>query len=132
MNEILSLVQLTLDTLLSPSSIHSFWGRRGDDQGDEYVIYGWESDPPEVSADADVYCRIAQISVQYYIKYGKARTISGRKTATERMDGILAAMRSAGFGCPLGWAEIGDVDDVGFATFRADFEIPHMTEPKNV
>ena len=42
------------------------------------------------------------------------------------MDSIREAMREAGFGCSNGWMEIGDVDDVGFATFRSEYDIPRL------
>lgn len=129
MNEILDLVQITLDNLLSSLSIRSYWGRRAeidtDENSDEYIIYEWESDPVEVAADAEIFYRIANISLQYYVKYAKARTYAGRKVTSDRMDSIMNAMRAAGFGCPDGWFEIGDVDEAGCATFRAEFEIPH-------
>ena len=131
MNEILDLVQQTLDSTLSASQIHSHWGRRGDDKGDEYIIYSWESDIPEVSADGTIYYRTAEISLQYYVKYVKARTYAGRLNTANNMDMILKAMRSAGFGCTGGWSEIGDVDDIGFSTFRAVFEIAHIVEDDN-
>lgn len=129
MNDILDLVQTTLDTLLSAAGVYTFWGRRAEiakaDQAAEYVIYSIDADSAEVSADGDLYFRTASVSLQYYIRYAAARTAAGRKTATERMKSILKAMRAAGFGCPAGWSEIGDVDGVGYATFRSSYEIPH-------
>lgn len=131
--DILNLVQTTLDTLLisQSESVYSFWGRRAEisnEQETEYVIYSFEDDSAEVSADAKLYYRTALITVQYYIKYSVARTYVGRQTAADRMDSIREALRSAGFGCTGGWNEIGDVDDVGYATFRATFSIPHLME----
>lgn len=133
MKDILNLVQTTLDTLLisQSESVYSFWGRRAEisnEQETEYVIYSFEDDSAEVSADAKLYYRTALIAVQYYIKYSVARTYAGRQTAADRMDSIREALRSAGFGCTGGWNEIGDVDDVGYATFRATFSIPHLME----
>ena len=132
MKDILNLVQTTLDTLLvtETSAVYSFWGRRAevdaDPQAQEYIIYTFSADNAEVSADGGLMVRTATVALQYYVKYGLARTYAGRQTATERMDAIMEAMRSAGFGCPSGWSEIGDVDDVGFATFRSYYEIPHF------
>lgn len=131
MDEILDLVQQTLDETLSSSQIHVHWGRRGDDTGDEYVIYSWESDEPEVSADGKIYYRTAEISLQYYVKYTKARTYTGRKNTAKCLSAMMAAMRAAGFGCTGGWAEIGDVDDIGYSTFRSTYEIPHLVEVEN-
>ena len=133
MNDILDLVQMTLDTLLvtETGAIHSFWGRRAEitnDQATEYVIYTIDGDPADVSADGDVMYRMMSVSLQYYIKYSIARTYTGRKTAADRMDSIREAMRAAGFGCSGGWAEIGDVDDVGFATFRSTYDIPRLMD----
>ena len=134
MQDILNLVQQTLDALLvtENSAVFSFWGRRAevdaDPQSQEYVIYTFSSDNAEVSADGDLMIRTATVALQYYVKYSVARTYAGRQTATERMDSIMEAMRSAGFGCSAGWSEIGDVDDVGFATFRSYYEIPHFMD----
>lgn len=132
MNEILDLVQLTLDTLLADSGIYSFWGRRTDIDANpnatEYIIYSIDNDQADVSADGDVMYRMMSISLQYYVKYVVARTYAGRKATTDRMDAIREAMRNAGFGCDNGWMEIGDVDDVGFATFRSEYSIPRLME----
>ena len=134
MQDILNLVQQTLDALLvtETSAVYSFWGRRAevdaDPQTQEYVIYSFSSDNAVVSADGDLMVRTATVALQYYVKYSVARTYTGRQTATERMDSIMGAMRSAGFGCSAGWSEIGDVDDVGFATFRSYYEIPHFMD----
>lgn len=135
MNEILDLVQLTLDTLLAESGVYSFWGRRADVDANpnatEYIIYSIDSDQADVSADGDVMYRTMSVSLQYYVKYAIARTYSGRKATTDRMDAIREAMREAGFGCTGGWTEIGDVDDVGFATFRSEYEIPRLMDVTN-
>lgn len=126
--DVLDLVQSTLDSILSESGVRSYWGRRADDgqaNPSEYVIYDVDRDEAEVSADGDLYYRTISVSLQYYVKYSGARTYTGRRTTNDRMETMREAMRSAGFGCPSGWYEIGDVDDIGFATFRADFELPH-------
>ena len=128
MNDVLDLVQTTLDTLLVSNGVYSFWGKRAEiknDQTAEYVIYSIDDDSAEVSADGDLYFRTASVSLQYYVRYSIARTVQGRRNATARMKSILKAMRAAGFGCPFGWSEIGDVDSVGYATFRSSYEIPH-------
>lgn len=134
MKAILDLVQTTLDTLLvtNTEQIYSFWGRRSeidaDDKAVEYVIYEWNNDDADVSADGKLYYRRSNVSLQYYVKFGIARTYQGRQNAMDRMDAIMKAMREAGFGCPGGWIEIGDVDDVGFATFRSEYEIPRLMD----
>lgn len=130
MNDILDLAQITLDTLLASEGVYSFWGRRSEvddsSQAQEYIIYSIDGDPADVSADGDVMYRMMNVSLQYYVKFSVARTYAGRKKAAARMDAIMEAMRAAGFGCPQGWIEIGDVDEVGFATFRSEYEIPRL------
>ena len=132
MKEILNLVQTTLDTLFTQDGIRCFWGKRAEIDADpaatEYIIYTYTNDNAEVSADGKLYYRTASIALQYYIKYAVARTYEGRQTAADRMDDILEAMRTAGFGCSGGWSEIGDIDDVGFATFRSTYDIPHLMD----
>lgn len=133
MKAILDLIQTTLDTLLvgETEKVYSFWGRRAEidnDQASEYVIYDITSDDADIVADGDVIYRRMNVSLQYYVKYAVARTYAGRQSACDRMDAIREAMREAGFGCPGGWAEIGDVDDVGFATFRSEYNIPREME----
>ena len=128
MTEILDLVQETLDTLLSSDGVRSFWGRRADIDADpqtsEYIIYDWENDGAEVCADGDCLYRVTRISLNYYMKFNIARTYTGRLASMDRMESVMKAMRSAGFGCSNGWMEIGDVDNVGFATFRSEYDIP--------
>lgn len=133
MNDILDLVQTTLDNLLVSDGVYSFWGRRAEvgSQTAEYVIYSIDEDAAEVSADGDLMFRTASVSLQYYVKYGVARTAQGRRSALNRMKSIMNAMRSAGFGCPTGWSEIGDVDGLGYATFRSSYEIPHYVGDDN-
>ena len=131
MKAVLDLVQTTLDTLLvtESSAVHSFWGRRteidANSQATEYVIYSWQDDTAEVSADGKLFYRVATIALQYYVKFSIARTYNGRQTAADRMDAIMEAMRTAGFECSGGWSEVGDVDDVGFATFRSTYDYWH-------
>lgn len=130
MKDVLDLVQSTLDLHFAEAGVYSFWGRRADISGNakvsEYIIYSIDSDDADVSADGTLIYRMMTVSLQYYIKYAVARTYTGRHLATDRMDAIREALRNAGFGCSGGWAEIGDVDDVGFATFRSEYEIPHL------
>lgn len=130
MRNVLDLVQSTLDRLLADEGVYSFWGRRADTesnpQATEYVIYSIEGDDAEVSADGMLYYRMMTVSLQYYIKYAVARTYQGRRLANDRMDAMREVMRGAGFGCSGGWAEIGDVDDIGFATFRSEYDIPRL------
>ena len=130
MKDVLDLVQSTLDRLLAGQGVYSFWGRRADTesnpQATEYVIYSIEGDDAEVSADGMLYYRMMTVSLQYYIKYAVARTYQGRRLANDRMDAMREVMRGAGFGCSGGWAEIGDVDDIGFATFRSEYDIPRL------
>ena len=132
MKAILNLVQTTLDTLFTQDGIRCFWGKRAEIDADpaatEYIIYTITDDNAEVSADGKLYYRTASIALQYYIKYAVARTYEGRQTAADRMDDIMEAMRTAGFGCSDGWSEIGDIDDVGFATFRSTYDIPHLMD----
>ena len=132
MKDVLDLVQTTLDTLLAEDGVRSFWGRRAeidaDAQASEYIIYSIESDDANVSADGDVMFRMMTVAIQYYVKYGIARTYKGRQDACDRMDAIREAMRSVGFGCSGGWSEIGDVDDVGFATFRSTYDVPRLMD----
>ena len=129
MNKVIDLVQETLDDLLAKDSVRIFWGRRSEIQGEasdaEYVIYDIQYDNAEVSADGNLYYRTMGVSLQYYVKFTTARTYEGRKSALARMQTIMQAMRSVGFGCMSGWVEIGDVDNVGYATFRSVYEIPH-------
>jgi len=131
MKDILNLVQITLDELFTDTGIRVFWGRRADIDFDanapEYVIYSIVDDAAAVSANADLLYRVATIALQYYVKFATARTYTGRQLTTERMEAITKAMRNAGFYCPNGWAEIGDVDNAGFATFRAEFDKEHFT-----
>ena len=131
MKAILDLVQTTLDTLLLDTNgegVYSFWGRRAEINANEteYIIYTFVSDEAEVSADGALYYRTATVALQYYCKFAVARTYAGRQMAADRMDAIREAMRAAGFGCSSGWNEIGDVDDVGFSTFRSTYDIPHL------
>lgn len=133
MKDIMDLVQTTLDNLLitETSAVYSFWGRRAEisnEQASEYIIFGIENDEADVSADGDVMYRMMSVFLQYYVKFGVARTYAGRQNALDRMDAIREAMRAAGFGCSGGWSEIGDVDDVGFATFRSTYDIPRLMD----
>lgn len=129
MDDILDLVQTTLDDLLSADGVRAFWGRRTDIKGDptdaEYVIYSIDGDSAMVSADGDLYYREATVSLQYYMKFASGRTYTGRRKATKRMKDMMEVMRSVGFGCSSGWREIGDVDRIGYATFRSEYDIPH-------
>lgn len=133
MKDILNLVQTTLDTLLvgETDNVYSYWGRRAenaDANANEYIVYELNSDNADVSADGQLFYRRSIVSLQYYVNYRIARTYQGRQNAMDRMDAIREAMRSVGFGCPGGWFEIGDVDDVGFATFRSEYEIPRLMD----
>ncbi len=132
MKDVLNLVQTTLDTLLNSAGVRVYWGRRAEITSDanqtEYVIYTLESDEAEVSADGNVLYRMTRVAVQYYSQMRITRTYTGRQTTLDRMESIMEALRSAGFGTSAGWEEIGDVDDVGFATFRSVYEIPRETD----
>lgn len=128
MKDVLNLVQTTLDNLLDTAGVRVYWGKRAEITSDtnqsEYVVYTLDSDDAEVSADGDVLFRMTRVAVQYYASQRATRTYDGRQAALGRMEAIMAALRVAGFGTAAGWEEIGDVDDVGFSTFRSVYEIP--------
>lgn len=132
MKEVLNLVQTTLDTLLADDGVRVYWGRRAEIAADsnqaEYIIYTLESDTAMISADGGLYFRNVSVALQYYTAMRITRTYAGRQNALDRMTDIMEALRSAGFGCSSGWNEIGDVDDVGYSTFRSVYEIPRESE----
>lgn len=131
MKDILDLVQQTLDSVLAEDNVRSYWGRRDDDpdaKTSEYIIYTFRGDSADVSADGDVMYRMMTVELQYYVRFRIARTYAGRLKAADRMDALREAMRAAGFGCPAGWVEIGDVDEVGFATFVSSYDIPRLMD----
>lgn len=130
---VLDLVQETLDTLLFADGVRVYWQRRKDitdaeASQKEYVIYSQEGDAAETAADGDVMTRTAAISVLYYINADICRTKAGRTASQNRMKSISAAMKAAEFFCPGGWMELGDIDDAGFSTFQAEFDMIHFEE----
>lgn len=126
MADVLQLVQTALDTVLAADGVRVYWGRRGEiDSGankKEYVVYSQDNDSVTESADGGTLARTASIAVRYYIEQNACRTYAGRTSWKTRADVVLQAMTSAGFLCPTGWVEIGDVDDVGFVVFLAIFD----------
>lgn len=126
MTDVLQLVQDTLDGVLSVDKVRVYWGKRGEIDAtakkDEYVIYSQDNDSISVSADGAVIARTASISIRLYIDQATCRTYQGRLAYKMRAETILHAMIDAGFECPNGWVEIGDIDDIGFAVFLAVFD----------
>lgn len=125
--DVLQLVQETLDNSpLGSAGVRVYWGRRGDiDPGaktDEYVIYTQDNDSVTEFADGGVIARTADIAVRYYLALALCRSHAGRRLHTERVNQIHTALIGAGFLCPSGWAELGDIDDVGFAAFLGVYE----------
>lgn len=130
--DVLQLTQSILGNLFAADGVRAYWGQRGEiDQGakaDEYIIYSQDNDSIFESADGGTLARTASIAVRYYIDQHLRKTHAGRLLYTERVNAILAAMTEAGFLCPNGWMEIGDIDDVGFAVFLAAFDIARIVE----
>lgn len=125
--DVLQLVQDTLDTALATDGVRVYWGQRGEIDEDankkEYIVYSQDSDDELESADGGMIARTASIAVRLYVEQNYCRSYAGRTAWKTRTDAILSAMKTAGFLCGGGWSEIGDVDDVGFSTFLAVFEI---------
>ena len=130
--DVLQLTQDTLDDLLGSAGVRSYWGQRGEiDSGaktDEYIVYSQDDDPITESADGETLARTASIAIRYYIDQTVRKTYNGRVAYTERVNSILIAMTNAGFLCPSGWMEIGDIDDVGFTVFLAVFDYARVED----
>ncbi|MHC1772949.1 MAG: hypothetical protein AB9907_14710 [Flexilinea sp.] len=128
--DVLQLVQTTLDDALETDAVRVYWGQRGEIDDDankqEYIVYTQDSDDVLESADGNVVARTASIAVRLYIDQNRCRSYAGRTAWKTRTDAIISAMESAGFLCAGGWSEIGDVDDVGFSTFLAIFDISRV------
>lgn len=133
MVDVLQLVQETLDTSpLGSEGVRVYWGQRGDiDAGanpNEYVIYSQDDDSVSESADGGVLARTASIAVRYYLSAPLARTSSGRRLATKRVNQIHAALDEAGFTLPDGWLELGTLDQADFLEFVGKFEFARVEE----
>jgi hypothetical protein len=116
MPDIRALVQSTLDTALA-GAMYVFWQRRteidSDTNPDEYIVYTLGGDYKRIFADDEPLTKEADVTIRYYYRQEKANTPAGRALVKSREQTILTALKNAGFFCPAGAMDAGDVDDVG-------------------
>ena len=119
MTDVRALIQTALDTALN-GAVYVFWQRRaeitGDTNPDEYIVYTLGGDYNRAFADNQPLVQEADVTVRYYYRYEKADTAEGRTLVKNRENTIITALRGAGFSCPSGASDAGDVDEVGCFT----------------
>jgi len=119
MTDIQTLVQTTLDTALA-GAVYAFWQRKAeiesDPNPDEYVVYTLGPDKGKAFADNSPLLMEADVTVRYYYRYELIDTATGRTIVKNRTNQILTALKGAGFSCPGGFFDAGDVDEVGCFT----------------
>lgn len=124
--DIRELVQQTLDGALYDSGIYSYWNTRVDVNGpndpDEYIIYSKADDTGEEFANNQMLDRTATIDIIYYASERLYSTSEGRKKIFERINSIIEAMKEAGFRCPFGENDLGDIDEIGYTAILISFE----------
>jgi hypothetical protein len=112
----LELLQATLDGLLYPLGIPSFWNRASkidEKRLSEYVVYTQNSSPPGLSGDNKTQISNYSLNVYYYCDRTIAETAKGRQTMQRRALEILTALEHKGFYCDSGIMWPGDIDKVG-------------------
>lgn len=119
MIDIRAMVQTALDTALN-GAVYVFWQRRAEIADDpnpsEYIVYTLGGDYNRAFADNEPLVQEADVTVRYYYKYEMLDTTAGRALVKERENAILSALKGAGFSCPSGAFDSGDVDEVGCFT----------------
>ena len=86
--EIKDEIQQILDSLLYPLGIHSHFNKRGDNVGDEYVIYNFVSSKYTDYANNQPILQRYNIDVKYYA--------TKESFQMDRVDSIISAMNIAG------------------------------------
>ncbi len=119
MIDIRGLVQSTLDTALD-GNVYVFWRQRakiaGDKNLDEYIVYTLGGDYNQIFADDEPLTKEADITIHYYYRSKKIQTFAGRTLIKDREKTLLTALKEAGFSCPNGAFDAGDIDDIGYLT----------------
>mgnify|MGYP000976645529 CR=1 FL=1 len=121
------LLQNTLDTAVVSDGVYSYWQRKTETAGqdnDEYIVYLLNEDLNEVFADDEALIKNKSITVKYYYRDSYLDTPEGRLHVDQRAEVILQSLLGAGFTCPNGYFDAGNVDDIGFSTIV--FEINYI------
>lgn len=121
--DIFEKIQTTLDTLLAPLNIYSYWNRAKGINEDvkEYVVYSIPDTPTGLYADDKPLTRNIGITVSYYFDETYLETSEGRNKVQERAENILRTMEAEGFTSSTGIMWLGDIDDVSKETAVMDF-----------
>lgn len=121
--DIFEKIQTTLDILLVPLDIYSYWNRAKGINEDvkEYVVYSIQNTPTGIYADDKPLTRNIGITVSYYFDETYLETSEGRNKVQERAENILRTMEAEGFTSSTGIMWLGDIDDVSKETAVMDF-----------
>lgn len=121
--DIFEKIQTTLDTLLVPLNVYSYWNRAKEINEDvkEYVVYSIPDTPTGLYADDTPLTRNIGITVSYYFDETYLETSEGRSEVQERAENILRTMEAEGFTSSTGIMWLGDIDDVSKETAVMDF-----------
>jgi hypothetical protein len=115
--DVRDLIQSTLDTALTAAKVYVFWQRKveiaGDTNPDEYVVYTYEGDEPEIYADNVPLVVDSDATVKYFYRKDKLNSKTGRDGIKSRETGIKSALKAVGF-TVSGPMDVGDVDGIGF------------------
>ncbi len=106
-------VQQTLDNALSDLGVYSFWQRKTDIDLEEYIVYE-TNDIDEAFAGLEPLIKVANVTLKYFYRQEMADTEASRQAIDSRKKQIMQTMKAAGFDCPTGAFDAGDIDDIGF------------------
>jgi hypothetical protein len=120
MTDFRNLTKETLDSAFSEFHVYVSFGKRkvieNDFNSEEYIVFTQSDNTPEEKSCEDE-IRNTQIIVRYYIIDSLLEKKNGRDLLFNRTNLIISAMQGVGFICSNGVSDVGDIDDVGFATF---------------
>lgn len=113
-------VKKILDEAVLSEGVKTYHQRLTESQGknrpSEYLVYTVEPMTSQIYGD-DVYQGGNKyIQLFYFHRFG----LSG-KAVREKARKILKGMRSAGFTCPSGYYDLGDIDFIGYDVTGFDF-----------
>lgn len=106
-------VQQALDKALHPLGVLSFWQRKENSAGEEYIVYTISSNTPTMHADNVCLYSTAEIIVLFYYPKGMLDSGKGKARVDACETAIQAAMRGWGFTVLSGPEDAGDFGDIG-------------------
>jgi len=116
MINLVPIIQKTMDDAFAADGLYTYWQTKAETSGevDEYIVFTLAGQQGEAWSDDIPYITRADATIRYFYRREKISNHRGRTSVMQRTADMWTALNGAGFDCPAGPFDAGDIDGNGY------------------